>query len=308
MLPSLDLNLIAVLYALLEERNVTRAGERIGLSQPATSTALGRLRRHFDDPLLERVSGGYVLTPMAQGLLHQTRETIKQMERLLTVQPHFEPERAERRFTVQCSDSVLAVLGPPLLAEVSRTAPNVELDILAIDGTAVQDPVSCLQRVDVLVAPRGVLADQPHMDLYRDRWVCLAWTGNRTVGDALDRAAASSARWIMPFRQIPSVSPADAALASLGIDRHSVVNVQSFAVLDRLVVGTDLLALAHERLLVDRAIPGLRTVRLPVELPEVIEAAWWHPSRRLDPGHRWLLERLRSAAARLDGGTALAGS
>src|SRR5262245_9061823 len=95
-LPGLDLNLIVVLHALLEERNVTRAGERVGLSQPGTSAALGRLRRHFNDPLLERVGGQYVLTPLAQALYDQLGQMLDDLMRLLAAQPRFEPATAER--------------------------------------------------------------------------------------------------------------------------------------------------------------------------------------------------------------------
>ena len=111
---------------------------------------------------------------------------------------------------------------------------------------------------------------------------------------------ARQARWIMPFRAVRVNSPADAALSILGIDRHCTVRVESFTVLGRMVAGTSLLALVHRRLLPpDLSAQGLREVILPVDLPTLTETAWWHPAKRLDPGHRWFLEIVRGQKAEL---------
>jgi DNA-binding transcriptional LysR family regulator len=301
-LPSLDLNLVVVLSALLQERNVTRAGERVGLSQPGTSAALARLRRHFDDPLLERVGSSYVLTPLAQGLADQLGPTLEGLQRLLAAQPRFDAATADRRFTIACSDSVLAVLGPRVVAAVHRAAPRVSLDFRALDRRVTTDPMGLLRDLDLLVLPRGVfsLPEVPSVDLYRDRWVCATWRGSTAVGDRLTREDVGRARWVMPFQELLLSSPADAALAVLGVDRHCAVRVESFTVLDRLVVGTDLLVLFHERLSGRLDERDLRSVDLPTELPPITETAWSHPSRVLDPGHRWLVDTVVAEAAALD--------
>ncbi len=300
-LPSLDLNLVVVLHALLEERNVTRAGERVGLSQPGTSAALARLRRHFDDPLLERVGAVYELTPLAHALRGELGSTMEQLRRVLAAQPRFDPATADRQFTVACSDAVLTVLGPGLVAAVSRAAPRVSLDLRSLDARVATDPLAVLRDLDVLVVPRGLfsLPDVPSVELYRDRWVCATWRGNTTVGQRLSLADVGRARWVMPFQELLMASPADAALATLGVDRHCAVRVESFSVLDRLVVGTELLVLFHERLAGELTARDLRVVELPVALPPIIETAWSHPSRQLDPGHRWLLDLLIEVSATL---------
>jgi DNA-binding transcriptional LysR family regulator len=301
-LPGLDLNLIVVLHALLEERNVTRAGERVGLSQPGTSAALARLRRHFDDPLLERAGSHYTLTPLAQALHDELGPMLDGLQRLLAAQPRFDPATAERVFTIQCSDAVLAILGPRLVAAVTRSAPGVSLDFRGITQAVLGDPMTTLRDIDVLVAPRGLfsLPEVPNTELYRDRWACLAWQGNHSVGERLTEKEVAAARWIMPFNQQLVTSPADAALAALGIDRRCAVRVENFAGLDRLVVGTDLLVLCHERLVPQHPVHSLRRVQLPAPLPAVTEVAWWHPVRRLDPGHRWFVELLASQGRGLE--------
>ena len=305
-LPSLDLNLVVVLHALLEERNVTRAGERVGLSQPGTSSALARLRRHFDDPLLERVGSTYQLTPLAQALQGQLGTTLEQLQRVLAAQPRFDPATTDRRFVLACSDSVLAVLGPPLVAAVTRRAPGASLDFRSLDGRVTADPLALLRDVDLLVVPRGLFAlpGIPGVSLYEDRWICATWRGSTAVGERLSLTDVAGARWVMPFQQLLMSSPADAALAALGVDRHCAVRVESFSVLDRLVVGTDLLVLFHERLVGDLAGHDLRVVELPVQLPPITETAWSHPSRRLDPGHRWLVDVVREVGGGLDQPTA----
>ncbi|MEU9343868.1 LysR family transcriptional regulator [Streptomyces sp. NPDC048278] len=298
-LPALDLNLVVVLHALLEERNVTRAGEQVGLSQPATSAALARLRRHFDDPLLERVGSHYELTPVAQALRAELGDTVQRLSRLLAAQPRFDPASSTRRFTVQCSDSVLGALGARLVAALHTAAPGAGVDFRPVDPALLHDPLAVLADIDVLIMVRGLLSEVPNRDVYTDRWVCVACADNKVTPDVLTEDDVRAARWVVPHTPSPMSSPADAHLAVLGLQRTSTVTVQSFTALSRLVSGTDLLTLAHERTLEETGAVPLRRIGLPVPMPPLIQAAWWHPSRQLDPGHRWLLDLIADTAATL---------
>lgn len=294
-LPSLDLNLVVVLHALLEERNVTRASERVGLSQPGASAALGRLRRHFNDPLLERVGTIYELTPLAQALRDQVAETVAGLHLLLSARPDFDPLRSTREFTIQCSDSVLSLLGPALIRAVTTAAPGVTLNLQPLDPHFALDPTTAMRSIDIMIAPRGLFT-APNIDsadLYEDHWVCVTCQDNHAVGDSLTAPEVTAARWVVSFRDPPMNSPADAALAALGIDRRNTVKIQNLTLLHRMVVGTQLLVLAHELVAGNLSEQGLRRVELPVTLPPVLEVAWSHPSHRLDPGHRWLLDLVR---------------
>ncbi|MEU2349549.1 LysR family transcriptional regulator [Modestobacter sp. NPDC049651] len=298
-LPSLDLNLLIVLHALLEERNVTRAGERVGLSQPGTSAALARLRRHFDDQLLERTGTSYELTPLARALQSQVRDTIQRLQLVLNARPDFDPATSERQWVVQCSDSVQSLIGPAVVREVVTVSPLATLDFQPLDPRFAHDPLAAARDIDVMIAPRGLFSAPTlqHLELYRDRWVCITSADNTTVGESLTAEEVSAARWVVSFRDPPMNSPADAALSALGIDRRSTVKVQSLTLLHRMVQGTDLLVLAHEAVAGDLTAQGLRRVELPAALPPIIETAWSHPSRQLDPGHHWLLGVLQRAAA-----------
>ncbi len=117
------MNLVVALHALLTERNVTRAGQRIGLSQPATSAALGRLRRHFGDELLVRKGAGYELTALGAVLLDRTDVACDMLERVFGSQPRFDPEREDREFVILASDYAVSVFGARLAREISVQAP-----------------------------------------------------------------------------------------------------------------------------------------------------------------------------------------
>ena len=138
-LAGLDMNLVVALHALLAERNVTRAGQRIGLSQPATSAALARLRRHFGDELLVRKGSGYELTALGAVLLDRADVACDMLERVFGSQPSFDPEREEREFVILASDYAVAVFGAGLPARsacwrpgnrsVFRSRPEAHIEI-----------------------------------------------------------------------------------------------------------------------------------------------------------------------------------
>src|ERR1700722_606841 len=117
-LSGLDMNLVVALRALLAERNVTRAGQRIGLSQPAMSAALGRLRRHFGDDLLARQGSGYELTALGAVLLDRAAAACDMLERVFGSQPHFDPEQEDREFVILASDYAVSVFGARLAREI----------------------------------------------------------------------------------------------------------------------------------------------------------------------------------------------
>src|SRR5215472_796790 len=148
-LANLDLNLLVSLDALLAERSVSRAAERLGLSQPSLSASLARLRRHFRDDLLTRVGNHYELTPLAAQLGEQTTSALAAVARVFASEPDFDPATSEREFTVLISDYAIAVLGPPLAALLQQ-APHVRLRLHQVP-TPVVDVAQALRDVDAMV-------------------------------------------------------------------------------------------------------------------------------------------------------------
>src|SRR6266849_11222406 len=123
-----DLNLMVALKALLEEGNVTKAGAKIGKSQPTMSTALARLRRHYQDELLVRVGRDYELTPFARALVPTVQQTLNSVELALDAGRRFDPATSRHTFLLTASDYAISVLGEPLLRRVSGVAPGIRLD------------------------------------------------------------------------------------------------------------------------------------------------------------------------------------
>jgi DNA-binding transcriptional LysR family regulator len=282
----IDLNLLAVLGALLEQRNVTRAGERLSLSQPTMSGALARLRQHFGDELLVRSGREYQLTPMAAGLLPAVREALGQVERTLSVPAEFDPATSLRRFSIAISaQSILALSG--LLRRVHEMAPGVQLDMWPIT-TALLETGHSLLGYDVLIAPEGFRAEGDPEVLLRDRIVYVAdpanprlRNGRLTVEDlaALPHAVA----------RLPQAGLVADALGGLGVTPTVVATTGGWLPLPFLVAGTDLVAAVPERLArrVSSA-AGVTVTEPPFGAIELIEAAWWHPMHATDPALAWL--------------------
>jgi DNA-binding transcriptional LysR family regulator len=288
-LSNLDLNLLVALNALLEERNVTRAGARVGLSQPAMSAALARLRRHFHDDLLVRVGNAYELTPMAGGLVDATAVACRSVERVFTAQPAFQPVTSDRSFTVVLSDYALAVLGNGLSRSLRAQAPRVRLDLLQLTPPAVDDCVHTLRTVDALLLPHGLLRDHPALDLYGDSWVVIAWSGNAEIGETLTMEQLAKLPWIVTSRRPTAFTHAARQLNALGIEPRVDLVVENFLSLPLLVAGTDRLALIQERLA--HRLAGFADIRIlpcPYDAAPIVEAMWWHPMHQRDAGHTWL--------------------
>jgi DNA-binding transcriptional LysR family regulator len=281
-----DLNLLAVLGALLEHRNVTRAGEGLRLSQPTMSGALARLRQHFGDELLVRSGREYQLTPMASGLLPAVREALGQVERTLSVTAEFDPATSLRRFSIAISaQSILAL--SEVLRRVHELAPGVRLDTWPITATLVETGHS-LPGYDVLIAPEGFRADGDPEVLLRDRMVYVADPANPRLRDgrltvedlaALPHAAA----------RLPQAGLVAAALERLGVTPRVVATTGGWLPLPFLVAGTDLVAAVPERLARRMGAAGdLTIVEPPFGTIELVEAAWWHPLHTTDPALTWL--------------------
>src|SRR4051795_8619613 len=193
---SLDLNLLVSLDALLQERSVTRAAARMGLSQPALSASLARLRRHFGDELLARTGNEYRLTPLAVQLKELVRIALSGVERVFTAQPEFDPASSTREFTLLVSDYVVAILGDTLAELLGEEAPNTRLRLTPHSPAMVERADQVLLTADLMLLPRGFITDLSHCDLYRDEWVCVVAADNPVVGEGLTTEHLQSMRWV----------------------------------------------------------------------------------------------------------------
>ncbi|MFG3632883.1 LysR family transcriptional regulator [Streptomyces huasconensis] len=300
-LASLDLNLITALRALLQERSVTRAGQRVGLSQPAMSAALARLRRHFDDDLLSRVGSRYELTALGQVLLDRTATACDLLERVFTSQADFDPAHETHTFTLIASDYAVAVFGAELARTVHAEAPGIRLRFRQTPTDVTENTGTLLSTADGLLMPHGVINGFPAVELYRDRWVFLVSDDHPDVGERLTLDDLRRLPWVTYRRTYDA--PAVRQLGMLGIEPRTEVSVDSFQALPWLVAGTRRIALIQE-LLADRlrGVAPVRVMECPYEAVPVQEALWWHPVHTHDAAHIWLREtagRIAAPAPRL---------
>jgi len=298
---SIDLNLLIALGALLEERNLTRAGEKTNMSQPAMSGALARLRRHFDDELLVRNGRQYQLTPLARRLLPDVRDALRQVERTLEARPEFDPATSTRTFSLVMSDYAVTVLVDPLLRRVHEEAPQVGLTVHPLPPDLAESDRGMLQH-DLVVGPIGFTFPGEAEEIFRDRYVCLVDPGNTRLADgALSMAAfIELPQAVATFGQREILNQAEIALAALGVPRHIQVTTEGWLPLPFVVAGTDLVAVVPERLAGRVAsTAGVMVCEPPFGTIELIEAVWWHPTRSGDQAVRWLRSITAEVAAAL---------
>jgi DNA-binding transcriptional LysR family regulator len=299
-LSSIDLNLLVALGALLEERNVTHAGNRIGISQPAMSGMLARLRAHFGDDLLRRTGRMYELTPMAEDLLPTVRQALESVGEVLRPNAAFDPAASSRRFTVSISDYAMTVLVAPLLTELAERAPDVTVDFRPLPPPE-DDMITELMRRDVIVSALGFDIPGRRQVLFADRFVCVVSRHNSLLRDgALTLADLGKLGHAVGSFGEGAVTPADRLLTELGLERHVEVTVHGLLPLGFAVAGTELCAFVPERLarryceLLDVVI-----AEVPFAPAKLVEAAHWHPTRQADQGLAFFREVLVDVAGRI---------
>ena len=291
-----DLNLVLSLHALLHTRNVTQAGDWLGVTQPAMSSDLRRLRQMFKDELLVRVGREYQLTALAQSLVDPIGLAVAQIERALSWQPAFDPGSAVRSFSVAMSDHVMALLMPALAARLPVEAPNVTIHVRGLSGLE-DDPVVATEtgEVDLSIGAFHSDADVCSEVLYTDRWMCAVSAEHPDVGDRMTLELFCRLPHLEWRLRTPVIqSHAELLYGSKGIQRQVPITTESFALLPALVRGSRMIALVHERLA--RQVDGLRLLEPPLPIPDVEESMFWSTSLDRDPGHVWLRELMRGIA------------
>lgn len=286
---AIDYNLLRPLRVLLEERSVTRAAERLHMSQPAMSTALSRLRAHYDDELLLRRGNHYVLTPLGERLLSAVPRLIAEAEQLFSLQSRFDPATSTRTFTIAAVDYVTALIAPILTRIAQRQAPNVRFDFPAADGRLVQSMPDGLRTIDGVILPHGYVEEQPHIDFEPEPWVCLVDSlSGVPVRPSVDELLTRP--WVQTLPAREGMSPARQQLRFRGIDPSVVAATPHFFVVPALILGTDRVAMVPEGFarMAIHSHPGLRMVVPSLDLDPVRDAFWWHQDHELDAEHIWL--------------------
>jgi DNA-binding transcriptional LysR family regulator len=299
-LSSIDLNLLVALDALISEAHVGRAARKIGLSQPAASHALRRLRELVGDPLLVRVGSRMELTPRALGLRGSLAETLERVRSLL-VADSFEPGSSSRRFSITMADHVADLVVPALIKRVVAEAPGVRLDVLPW-----QSPASMkferLRSIDLLIScSPDELAGFERQTLFSDTEAVVVRRGHTSVSRLKNLRVFLESRHVAVVGRGRTEDPVDAWLREEGLGRQIVLLVPSYLQALHVVARTNLVAFVPKRLAEALAKPlSLAVLEPPIDPGKYVEFLFY-PRRGLqDPASIWLRRLVIEIGERLD--------
>jgi DNA-binding transcriptional LysR family regulator len=296
-LSGLNLNALVALDALLTERNVTRAAQRIGITQPAMRQSRGRLRELFDDPLLVRRGRAMVLTPRAEAMLLPLSDALLSVERALQLGMGFDAATSNRIFKIALTDLGVTMVLPSVLRVLGREAPGIRVQVEPLSGGRLSDKLSSGE-VDLVIAVylgsahglrREKLLDEDYICLVR-RGHPMARRKRARIGDYENYGHVA----YTPVGFVPR--PMSRAVPGVASAAGIRVSVPYLLALPDVVRRTDLVATVPRSLLsapID--LGGVAAVEAPLELPRVEHAQWWHPRFDSDPAHQWLRKQVRQA-------------
>lgn len=291
---NLDLNLLKALDALLDERSVTRAADRLALTQPAVSGMLNRLRESFNDPLFVRAQRGIVPTLRAEQLAVPVKQLLADVQGILQPQV-FNPETAEMTIKLASTDYALRAVVVPFLKALRGQAPNVRVSVQPVD--AVHLPLQ-LDRGDIdlaLITPETTPPGLHSVPLIDERYACVMRADHPAAGPgglSLEKFCELDQVLVSPsgggFRGVT-----DDALALIGRSRRVVISVTSFLILPEILMASDLIAVVPSRLVMqdDR----LAVVEPPLAVSGFRKTLSWHERTHRDTGQIWIRSLIREA-------------
>jgi DNA-binding transcriptional LysR family regulator len=290
-----DLSLLATLDALLQEGSVTKAARRVGLSTPAMSHALARVRERLGDPVLVRSGRGMTLTPRAEELKPRVHAIVDEARLALEPQRPFVPAHAERTFVVHASDYVLTVMGLTIDRILRHDAPSIAVRF--VPNTA-DDPARLRDGADLAIGIYGDLPPEMHSrQLLTDRFVCVVRRDHPEVGQRLSLAQFEALSHIQVAPRGRPGGYVDDALKRAGVVRRVARSVPYFLIALGLAAQTDYLLTVSERVARPLAPSlGLKVFPPPLVLKPYALSLVWHPRFDRDTGHRYLREVLTRAA------------
>lgn len=298
----LDAHMLLCFEALFVERSVTRAAQRIGLTQQGMSGQLARMRVVFDDPLFIRELGGVTPTPRACSIIPMIRSAMRTLEQIVTVPP-FNPENYVGEFTVAASDYATALILPKLLIGLTEKAPAVRLTVRPAEMGTLKEKFRN-DNIDLAITvPEFSPPELPSQLLFRERYVGVMRSGHplSKVNVGIDEFCSYSHLLVAPFRG-NAAGPTDIALAMIDRNRKIGLVVPNFSVIGPILEVTDLLAVLPERL-----IASIRENLIRFETPVPVKGfelgIVWPVRCDTDPAHVWFRGMIEGAATEFSSGT-----
>ncbi len=293
-LAGIDLNLLSALEALLRERSVTKAADAVGLSQPAMSRALGRLRSLFDDRLFVRGPDGLVPTPRALAIEEPLHRALAGVRGLLTA-PEFDPSSHQARFRILCPDVQSMELMPTLARRLQHTASGVELEIIGFRS----DPLGAVEagEADLSVGYHPQIRAGLHATkVYRSAFSCLVRADHPVVSDGLTLERFVAMPHILVTVTGRGGGAVDTALAQRGLSRHVAVRLPHFMAAPLVVAQTDMVLTVPSGLAKRIAVLApLAILPSPIDLGGFDVSVAWHERLQDDPAHTWFRREVVSA-------------
>jgi DNA-binding transcriptional LysR family regulator len=288
----LDLNLLVTFEALLAERNVSRAAARLGLSQPAVSTQLARLRDVFGDRLFVPAHRGVVATARALELQAPLRAALDEVRGVVMSGRSFDPASADLTVKIAASDYVQSAVLAPFATALRARAPGIRIAALPLDGRTLARQAE-EGNVDLaIMTPSTAPPALRQRHLFDETYMCITRRGHPRIAKRLDlKTFLALEHVIVSPRGAGFWGPADDSLAALGHRRRVVLSVSSFLVVPRIVAGSDLIALLPSRLAAD-VDPALQVFKPPVDVEGFSLSMVWHERTHDHAAHRWIRDAL----------------
>ncbi|WP_095109993.1 LysR family transcriptional regulator [Pseudomonas sp. Irchel 3E20] len=290
-LSKVDLNLFIVFDAIYTEANLTRAGQIVGITQPAVSNALARLRETFNDPLFVRTAQGMVPTPMAQNIIGPVRNALSLLRVSVQESRIFNPLQAAKTYRISMTDLTEAVILPPLFQRLRRLAPTVIIESFLSKRRETTKELAA-GRLDFAVdAPLNTDPQVRHVKLMEDRYVCAMRKGHALATKekfTLDDYLSLTHVHISSRRN--GLGHVDLALGKMGIQRKIALRSQHYLMASQVLHQTDMVMTVPERFARRH---DLHSFSLPInDVPAVETHLYWHESTDQDPANRWMREQM----------------
>lgn len=288
-LSKVDLNLFIVFDAIYTEANLTRAGQIVGITQPAVSNALSRLRETFNDPLFVRTAQGMVPTPMAQNIIGPVRNALALLRVSVQESRLFNPLEASKTFRISMTDLIEAVILPPLFQRLRRLAPGVMIESFLSKRRETTKELAA-GRLDFAVdAPLNTDPQVRHVKLLQDRFVCALRQGHPLADTRLTLDSYLSMSHIHISSRRNGLGYVDLALGRMGVQRRVVLRSQHYLMACQVLQQSDLVMTVPERFARRHQ---LRHLPLPLEVTPLETHLYWHESTDQDPANRWMREQI----------------
>lgn len=299
-LSDVDLNLFVVFDAIYTEGNLTRAGEIIGITQPAVSNSLSRLRTLFDDPLFVRTAEGMIPTPVAQNIVGSVRQALGLIRSSVQESELFDPKVSDKRFRVSMTDLSQAIVLPWLFSRIMTDAPMISIDCYHVHRRDMNIELASGNldlAVDIPLTPdpqikQAALFSHPH--------VCVVRKDHGLVKDKLDLNTYLALDHIHISSRRGGLGHVDLSLGKMGKKRKISLRTQHYFATPQLVSRTDL-ALTVPRIFADFLVNNspVRYLDIPFDVPHLESYLYWHESTDKDQANRWMRDLILSLHGKL---------